>query len=164
MSDAQLTIDSASFVVQTGAVVTVTGDITSAKSLPDMGKFLLQSTTDSQSVNMNGNAIPNLEIDNSNGVWLTGDMGVSNSLLFTNGKFIAGNHNFSLADIAAVSGMGNGKFIETNGTGRYLRKFLLTLLPMKSRWAPEQFTGRLFSPPPEAIAELLLACRFWIRK
>ncbi len=118
---AQLTIDSVSFVVQTGAVVTVTGDISSAKGLPGYGKFLLQGI-DSQSVNMNGNSIPNLEIDNSKGVWLTGDMRVSNSLLFTNGKFIAGDYNFSLADIATISGMGKGKFVETNGTGQVFKE------------------------------------------
>ncbi len=119
--NAQLTIDSVSLVVQTGAEVTVTGDISSAKSLPDMGKFLLQGT-DSQSVNMNGNSIPNLEIDNTNGVWLTGDMRVSNSLLFTNGKFIAGNHNFSLANITSISGMGTGKFIETDSAGQVFKE------------------------------------------
>ena len=121
-AQAQLTIDSTSLVVQTGAVVTITGDLSSAKGLPEMGKFLLQSTTDSQSVNMNGKSIPNLEIDNTNGVWLTDDLRVSNSLLFTNGKFIAGDHNFSLADIASVSGMGAGKFIETNGTGQVFKE------------------------------------------
>ena len=118
---AQLTIDSVSLVVQTGAEVTVTGDISSAKGLPGFGKFLLQGL-DSQSVNMNGNSIPNLEIDNSNGVWLTGDMKVSNSLLFTNGKFIIRNHNFSLADITSLSGMGTGKFIQTDSTGQVFKE------------------------------------------
>lgn len=123
---AQLIIDSVSFTVQTGAVVTVTGDISSAKGLPGFGKFLLQGT-DSQSVNMNGNTIPNLEIDNSNGVWLTGDMRVSNSLLFTSGKFISGDHNFSLADLTSLSGMGGGKFIETNGAGRVIKEVTANL-------------------------------------
>ncbi|HSN07879.1 MAG TPA: hypothetical protein VLS85_02520 [Hanamia sp.] len=118
---AQLTIDSVSFVVQTGAEVIDSGDISSAKGLPGFGKFLLQGI-DSQSVNMNGNSIPNLEIDNSNGVWLTGDMRVSNSLLFTNGKFIINNHNFSLADIASVSGMGTGKFIQTDSAGQVFKE------------------------------------------
>ncbi len=124
--NAQLTIDSVSFVVQTGAVVTVTGDISSAKGLPGFGKFLLQGI-DSQSVNMNGNSIPNLEIDNSKGVWLTGDMRVSNSLLFTNGKFIINNHNFSLADITSISGMGTGKFIETDSAGQVFKEISANL-------------------------------------
>src|SRR5690242_1388655 len=121
-ANAQLLIDSASLQVQTGAEVDITGDLTSAKSLPDFGKFVFRSTTDSQSVNMNGNSIPNLEIDNSAGVWLTGNLRVSNSLLFTNGKFIIGNHDFSIAGIATVSGMSDGKFVETNGSGQVFKE------------------------------------------
>ncbi|MEO8823934.1 MAG: hypothetical protein ABI366_10195, partial [Ginsengibacter sp.] len=120
-SKAQLVIDSVSFVVQSGAVVIVTGDISSAKGLPDMGKFLLQGP-DSQSVNMNGKVIPNLEIDNALGVWLKGGLKVSNTLNFLNGKFIADDYNFSLADLANVSGMGNGKFIETNKAGKVIKE------------------------------------------
>lgn len=123
---AQLTIDSVSFVVQTGAVVTVTGDISSAKGLPAMGKFLLQGP-DSQSLNMNGKTIPNLEINNALGVWLKGDLKVSNSLVFTNGKFITGDHNFSLGDVTDISGMGTGKFIETSGTGKTIKEISLNL-------------------------------------
>src|SRR5690242_13620850 len=123
---AQLIIDSVSFVVQTGAVVTVTGDISSAKGLPAMGKFLLQGP-DSQSVNMNGKVIPNLQIDNALGVWLKGDLKVSNSLVFTNGKFVTGDHNFSLGDVTSVSGMGAGKFIETSGTGKIIKEISLNL-------------------------------------
>jgi len=119
--NAQLTIDSVSFVVQTGAEVIDSGNISSAKGLPGFGKFLLQGI-DSQFVNMNGNSIPNLEIDNSKGVWSTGDMRVSNSLLFTNGKFIINNHNFSLADIASVSGMGTEKFIQTDSAGQVFKE------------------------------------------
>jgi hypothetical protein len=121
-ANAQLIIDSASFQVQTGAEVDITGDLASAKSLPDFGKFVFKSTSDSQSVNMNGNSIPNLEIDNSHGVWLTGDLRTSNSLQFTNGKFVIGNHNFSIAGIATVSGMGDGKFVETNGSGKVIKE------------------------------------------
>jgi hypothetical protein len=125
-ANAQLIIDSASFIVQTGAEVSVTGDISSAKSLPDMGKFLLNGS-DSQSVNMNGNSIPNLEIDNSAGVWLNGDLRVSNSLQFTNGKFVAGDHNFSIAGIATISGMADGKFVETNGSGKVIKEIYADL-------------------------------------
>ncbi|MGN6604637.1 MAG: hypothetical protein ACTHK8_19420 [Ginsengibacter sp.] len=126
-ANAQLLIDSASLQVQTGAEVDITGDLTSAKSLPDFGKFVFQSTTDSQSVNMNGNSIPNLEIDNSAGVWLTGNLRVSNSLLFTNGKFIISNHDFSIAGIATVSGMSEGKFVETNGSGQVFKEIFSDL-------------------------------------
>jgi hypothetical protein len=139
---AQLIIDSVSFQVQTGAVVTVTNDITSAKGLPGYGKFLLQGT-DSQSVNMNGNVIPNLEIDNASGVWLKEDMKVSNSLLFTNGKLVTDDHNFSLGDIADVSGMGNGKFIETNKNGKVFKE--ISTLNLTSNEIPVG-AGTLYRP------------------
>ena len=125
-SNAQLVIDSVSFVVQTGAVVTVTGDISSAKGLPAMGKFLLQGP-DSQSVNMNGKLIPNLVIANPLGVWLKSNMKVSNSLQFLNGKFVIDDYNFSLADLTDVTGMGDGKFIETTGIGNVLKEVSINL-------------------------------------
>jgi hypothetical protein len=76
---------------------------------------------------MNGNSIPNLEIDNSAGVWLTGNLRVSNSLLFTNGKFVIGAHDFSIAGIATVSGMSDGKFVETNGSGQVFKEIFSDL-------------------------------------
>ena len=67
-SKGQLIIDSVSFDVETGAKVTITNDITSAKGLPSTGKYLLQGS-DSQSINMNGKTISNLEIDNVSDVF-----------------------------------------------------------------------------------------------
>jgi len=113
-------------VVQTGAKVTVTNDITSAKGLPSTGKYLLQGT-DSQSINMNGKTISNLEIDNVNGVWLQSDLTLTGSLKFSNGKFITDGHSFILSDIAQTSGMGDNKFIETNNSGQVIKEISLNL-------------------------------------
>jgi len=125
-SEAQLIIDSVSFVVQTGAKVTVTNDITSAKGLPSTGKYLLQGT-DSQSINMNGKTISNLEIDNVNNVWLQSDLTLTGSLKFSNGKFITDGHSFTLSDMAQASGMGDNKFIETNNSGQVIKKISVNL-------------------------------------
>ncbi|MEO8821394.1 MAG: hypothetical protein ABI267_03430 [Ginsengibacter sp.] len=119
--DAQLTIQAANLTVQSGATVAVQGNMSSTKDLPAMGKFLLNGTS-SQSINMNGKSIPNLEIDNTSGITLAADARISNSLLFTNGKISAGNYNFSLADIATATGMGTGNFVETNGTGQVFKE------------------------------------------
>jgi len=125
-SQGQLIIDSVSFVVQTGAKVTVTNDITSAKGLPSTGNYLLQGT-DSQSINMNGKTISNLEINNENGVWLQSDLKLTGSLKFSNGKFITDGHSFTLSDIAQTSGMGDDKFIETNNSGQVIKEISVNL-------------------------------------
>lgn len=120
---AQLYIDNATFFIESGATVTVQGDVTSNTSIQGTGKILLKGTT-LQSVNMNngGSAtnaytIPNLEIDNAANTVLTGNIRIGSSLLFTNGKIQTGNFNVVLANAATATGMGAGKFIETTGTG-----------------------------------------------
>ena len=119
----QLYIDNATFFIEPGATVTVQGDLTSNTSIQGTGKILLKGTA-LQSVNMNSGGattnaytIPNLEIDNTANVALTGNLRVGTSLLFTNGKIQAGAYNFTLANAATTTGMADGKFVETNGTG-----------------------------------------------
>lgn len=120
---AQLYIDQATFFIESGATVTVQGDVTSNTSIQGTGKIVLKGTT-LQSVNMNSGGaatnaytIPNLEIDNTANVVLTGNTRIGTSLLFTNGKIQTGNFNVVLANAATATGMGTSKFIETTGTG-----------------------------------------------
>lgn len=127
-SKAQLYIDNATFFIEPGATVTVQGDITSNASIQGTGKILLKGTA-LQNVNMNngGSAtnaytIPNLEVDNTANVALTGNIRIGTALLFTNGKIQAGNYNFTLANLASATGMGTSKFVETNGTGLVQRE------------------------------------------
>ncbi|MES2776501.1 MAG: hypothetical protein V4722_20150 [Bacteroidota bacterium] len=122
-SQAQLYIDNATFFIETGATVTVQGDLTSNVSIQGPGKILLKGSA-LQNVNMNNGGaatnaytIPNLEIDNAANVALTGNTKVGTNLTFTTGKIQAGNFNFVLANLATVTTPGAGKFIETNGTG-----------------------------------------------
>ena len=122
-AQAQLYIDNATFFIETGATVTVQGDLTSNVSIQGPGKILLKGSV-LQNVNMNNGgavtnayAIPNLEIDNAANVNLTGNAKVATNLTFTNGKILAGNFNFVLANGATVTTPGASKFIETNGTG-----------------------------------------------
>ncbi len=127
-SKAQLYIDNATFFIEPGATVTVQGDLTSNASIQGTGKILLKGTT-LQSVNMNNGGaatnaytIPNLEVDNTANVALTGNVRIGTSLTFTNGKIQAGNFNFTLANAAATTGMAVSKFVETNGTGMVQRE------------------------------------------
>jgi len=117
----QLTVNGASFSIQSGATVTVMGDFSSNKNISGLGKILLKGDT-VQHLNMNEFSIPNLEIDNADSILLTSDARISNSLLFTNGIVHIGEYNLTLADIASVSGMGAGKFVETDGTGQIFKE------------------------------------------
>ena len=121
LAQSQLTVTGANFMVYSGATVTVKGNISSTKNILGLGKIRLDGDN-LQTINMNGFSIPNLEIDNADTILLTGDARIGNSLLFTNGTIQAGEYNLTLADIASVSGMGTGKFIETNGTGQVFKE------------------------------------------
>jgi hypothetical protein len=118
---AQLYIDNATFFIQTGATVTVQGDVTSNVDIQGPGKVLLKGTTN-QNVNMNGFTIPNLEMDNTANATLLGNARIGTSMLFTNGKILQGNFNVRLADVATTTGGGVSKFFETNGTGQLLKE------------------------------------------
>ncbi len=123
VSKAQLTISSgAVFNIQSGAFVTVQGDVTSNADITGTGNLILKGTAN-QNVNMNGNIIPNLEMDNATNATLTGNLKVGSSVLFTNGKLIMGSNTATLAVGATATGMGASKFFETNGTGFLRREF-----------------------------------------
>lgn len=116
-SQAQLTIQSgATFNIQSGAIVTVQGDVTSSADITGPGKLLLKGSV-IQNVNMNGFIIPNLEIDNASNAVLTGGATISNDLTFTNGLLLIGNNNLLLNDITTITTPSANKFIVTNSNG-----------------------------------------------
>jgi hypothetical protein len=120
-ADAQLFIDQATFTIQSGATVTVQGDVTSNVSIQGTGKVILKGSAN-QNVNMNGNSVPNLEVDNASNVTLTGNARIGSSLQFTNGKILLGANNLVLAAAATTTGAGTSKFAETNGNGQLLKE------------------------------------------
>jgi hypothetical protein len=90
-TNAQLYISSgATLQIQTGAIVTVQGDVTSSADILGPGKLQLKGSSN-QNVNMNGFTIPNLEIDNAANATLTGNTRIGTDLLFTNGNVQIGN-------------------------------------------------------------------------
>lgn len=119
-SFAQLYINNATFVIQSGATVTVQGDLTSNTDIQGTGKLLLKGSA-SQNVNMGGFSLPTLELDNAANATLTSNAKISTGILFTTGKIILGTNNLTLADVATVSGQGTGKFLETNSTGQVFK-------------------------------------------
>ena len=113
---AQLVINGATLFLESGAVVSVQGNLTSTSDIQGTGKVVMNGTS-VQEINMNGNTIPNLEINNSSNVTLGGDTRVSGLLEFTNGRILAGGNDFILASSATFTGAGAGKYVETNGIG-----------------------------------------------
>jgi hypothetical protein len=114
---AQVTISSgAVFNIQSGAFVTVQGDVASNADITGAGKLILKGSAN-QNVNMNGFVIPNLEMDNAANATLTGNAKITNTVVFTNGKIQIGNNTATLASAVTTTGAGAGKFFETNGTG-----------------------------------------------
>ena len=121
---AQLTIDNAIFFLQPGATVTLQGNLTSNVDIQGTGLLQLKGTT-LQNVDMGGNTIPNLELDNAaNATLLNTNTRIGSSLFFTNGKLQTGNLNLTLSPTASVTGAISSRFVWTNGTGQ-LKKELI---------------------------------------
>ncbi len=119
---AQLNIQSgAQFFISSGATVTVQGDVTSNDNILGTGTLQMKGTA-LQNINMNGFTIPNLEIDNTTNVALTGAGKVSGVLTFTNGKLQLGANNFSLTSTGSAVGAGTGKFAQADGTGEFRKE------------------------------------------
>lgn len=113
---AQLVIDGATLVIESGAVVSVQGNLSSTSDIQGPGKIVMNGVGNQQ-INMNGNAIPVLEINNAANINLTGNMRLSSNLILTNGRIIAGVNNFTFSPSATFIGAGAGKYIETNDIG-----------------------------------------------
>ena len=121
VASAQLFIDQATFTIQSGATVTVQGDVTSNTDILGTGKVVLGGNAN-QNINLGGFTVPNLEISNTANVTLTGNAKIGSSLLFTNGKILLGANNLTLAASATTTGGGSSKFVETNGNGQLLKE------------------------------------------
>src|SRR4029079_11778949 len=102
MASAQLFIDQATFTIQAGATVTVQGDVTSNTDIQGTGKIILNGSAN-QNVNMGGFTIPNLEINNTANVTLTGNAIVSGDILFTNGKVLLGANTLTIGSAGTIT-------------------------------------------------------------
>lgn len=142
MMQAQLKIDNAVFFIGAGSTVTVQGDVTSNVDILGTGLLQLKGTA-LQNVNMGGNTIPNLELDNTaDATLLSSNARIGNSLLFTNGKFLLANLNLLMAPAASVSGHNASRFVVTGGTG-VLTKQALTTTPFTY---PVGFSATEYNP------------------
>ena len=113
---AQLYINGGSIYLDSGAAVNIKGDLLSAQSIAGSGKVIMNGTS-GQNLNMGGNLIPGLEIDNSQNVTLASNLKIQNQLSFVNGKIVTGNNDVTLASNMTCNGMGAGKMIDVSGGG-----------------------------------------------
>ncbi|MEO8772377.1 MAG: hypothetical protein ABI402_19920 [Ferruginibacter sp.] len=121
-TNAQLNINNAIFTIETGAVVTVQGNLSSNVDVGGGGKILLKGSA-LQTVDMHGFTIPNLEVDNTSNISLINNAKIGSSLLFTHGKIQLGAYNLTLSNVTTIAGQGlaPSNFVETNGTGQLLK-------------------------------------------
>lgn len=119
----QLFIDNAQFFIQSGATVTVQGDVTSNTDILGTGKLILKGSAN-QNLSMGGFNVPNLEVDNAANATLTTAARVSGDLLFTNGDLLLGANNLTLGSSATVTNANDTRFVVTNGTGRLVKASL----------------------------------------
>ena len=120
-ANAQLYINGGQLYLDSGAFLTLKGDLISNTNINGTGKIILNGSA-SQNVSMNNYSIPNLEINNTQNIALTSNAKIQNALSFVNGRVIAGNNDLTLSENATSSGMGSGKFVETNGTGQLYKE------------------------------------------
>ena len=125
VATAQLFIDQATFTIQPGATVTVQGDVTSNTDIQGTGKIILNGSAN-QNVNMGGFTIPNLEINNTANVTLTGNAIVSGDLLFTNGKVLLGANTLTLGSAGTITNPTSANYIVTDGAGKLVKSALAT--------------------------------------
>jgi hypothetical protein len=119
-SKSQLAISGGSVFIGTGASIAVKGDLISNADISGNGRIILNGSSQ-QNINMNGRNIPNIRIENTNNIKLTGDFKVGKNVEFSTGKIILGEFSMLLSDSGFTTGHGSGNFIETNGAGQ-LRK------------------------------------------
>jgi hypothetical protein len=113
----QLYINSATFFIQSGATVTVQGNVTSNTNIQGTGLVLLNGSSN-QTIDMGGNTIPNLTINNTSNAILLSNAQIGTNLTFTAGNILLGNDSLVIGNSATVTGAGSSTgFVVTNGTG-----------------------------------------------
>jgi hypothetical protein len=114
----QMQIDAPLFI-SAGAVVTVSdGNVSGSAAVQGPGTLSMAGTIP-QELNMTGNSVENLEINNVAGILLTGNAAVNGTLSFTNGNMALGASTLSFTTTGvAINYTGtDNKYIITDGLG-----------------------------------------------
>jgi len=119
---AQVNVQSIPIRIANGTSIGISGDLQSNQDISGGGKIILNGTT-IQGLDLSGNAISNLDINNSSGVNLLSNIKIDSNLQFTNGKININNNDLIFSEAANITGGDEFKYITTNGAGKAI-KFL----------------------------------------
>ncbi|MDQ8006026.1 MAG: gliding motility-associated C-terminal domain-containing protein [Pedobacter sp.] len=120
-----MTIDPAArFISLPSNGQTGTGVIIFRANNPLYAGYPLQQTLNGGYTSGINPSLPNIEIDNTAGVSLTGNTRVTNTVKFTAGHIFLNNFNLVLDDDAVFTGFDVTKHVVTNGTGVVVKENL----------------------------------------
>lgn len=120
-SFSQLLINGAAFIIDSGAIVTVQGDLISNTNIQGSGKIIMSGGA-TQNINMGGFGLPTLEINNGQNVNLLSDVRIEKGLNFTLGKIQSSSFNLTLSTAAITIGAADSKFVEMTGSGQVYKE------------------------------------------
>ncbi|WP_113638096.1 gliding motility-associated C-terminal domain-containing protein [Nubsella zeaxanthinifaciens] len=114
----------ATFIALPGNGQTGTGKIIFRANNPLYPGYPLQQTLNGGYASGLNPTIPNIEIDNTDGLSLTGNVRVSNTVTFTKGHLFLNNFNLVLDDDATLNAYDVTKHVVTNGSGVIVKENL----------------------------------------
>jgi len=114
----------ATFIALPGNGQTGTGKIIFRDNNPLYPGYPVQQTLNGGYTSGSKPTIPNIEIDNPNGLSLAGNTRISNTIFFTQGHLFLNNYNMVLDDDATFSSYNVAKHVVTNGTGVVVKENL----------------------------------------
>ena len=117
---AQVNVQSVPIRIANGTSISIAGDLKSNQNISGDGKLVLIGNT-IQDIDLSGNAISSLEINNSSGVNLLSNIKIDANLQFTNGKINIDNHDLIFSETANITGGDEFKYIATNGAGKAIK-------------------------------------------
>ena len=117
----QYIIKGGSFLIDSGSIVIVKGDVISNADLNNIGRIVLNGDS-MQKVDVLGYGFSNLEINNTHNVNIVSDVRIENNLSFTNGKILDDSSIITLSNSSSTLGAGGNKFIEILGSGQVIKE------------------------------------------
>lgn len=117
---AQVNIQSIPIHIANGTSIGIAGDLQSNQNISGNGKLVLIGST-TQGIDLSGNAISNLEINNNSDINLYSNTKIDNNLQITNGKINIQNNDLIFSETANITGGSDLKYITTSGTGKVIK-------------------------------------------
>ncbi len=107
-------------LIQNAGSFTINGNLTNQASLKGSGTIELMGSSP-QVLDMGGDSVQNLIINNAANATLTTPAVVMFNLDFQAGKLVLGSNNISLDEAATITNYTSSKYVVTNGTGNLIQ-------------------------------------------